>query len=206
MIAFVKGPVAHVNDHEAVIDCNGIGYRILINPTTASSLRHGEQTSLYTHMSVKEDDVSLYGFVTREEINIFKQLIGVSGIGAKTALGILSVMSPVQLMMAIISDDTDGLSKAPGIGKKTAQRIVLELKDKMKKSKEFLTTSDESQLRRIEGLGTGLSSERQDAADALIALGYGRSDAMKAVCEVAADGMKTEQIIRLSLRLLNRTV
>ena len=196
MISFIRGAVDQVLNDSVIVDNNGIGWQIFMSVSALSRLPNtGETVTLYTHMQLREDGVSLFGFLDLQEKQLFEMLIGVTGVGPKAALSILSVLSPSQLIIAILSDDTASLCKAPGVGKKTAQRISLELRDKIK-SKE---TED------IIGPQQSFSpnqEQRQDAVDALIALGYGRADAVRAVMETALPDMKTEQIIRLALRKL----
>ncbi|MCL2707839.1 MAG: Holliday junction branch migration protein RuvA, partial [Defluviitaleaceae bacterium] len=127
MIAHIKGTVEHVAELSAVIEVNGVGYRTLMSATTAARLpARGTEVKIYTYMQVREDGVSLYGFLTPEEVSMFTLLISVSGIGPKAASSMLSVLTPQQTMLAIVADDAAALSKAPGVGKKTAQRIILE--------------------------------------------------------------------------------
>jgi Holliday junction DNA helicase RuvA len=154
-------------------------------------------------MQVKEDGISLFGFLTQEEVRLFLMLISVSGIGPKMASAILSALSPQQLVLAIVTDDTAALSKAPGVGKKTAQRIALELRDKMKT--DGASYADGAGLPAGSFAAFTQSDGKQDALDALLALGYSRSEALKAVMECATEGMKTEQIIKEALRKLARS-
>ncbi|MCL2352691.1 MAG: Holliday junction branch migration protein RuvA [Firmicutes bacterium] len=186
-----------MSDASVILACNGVGYGINVSPATISRLPSGnEPVRLYTHMQVSEDAVSLYGFLTLEELQTFGLLTKVSGVGAKTALALLAALSPQRIMIAILSDDSDELSKAPGVGKKTAQRISLELRDRIKSRDERLAALAGAQQ------AIGASAQRGDAADALVALGYGRPEAVRAVAE-AADGMTAEQMIRLALKKLS---
>ena len=196
MISFIKGIVAQVLEGSVIVDNNGLGWQVFMSASALSRLPPvGETIVLNTHMQVKEDSVSLFGFLDAREKQFFEMLISVTGVGPKAALNILSVLAPAQLIVAILSDDVLSLCKAPGVGKKTAQRIAMELRDKIK-SKET-----ESVLSPQQSLSPG-HEQRQDSIDALIALGYGRTDAVKAVMETALPDMKTEQIIRLALRKL----
>ena len=213
MISFIKGRLEEISEQSIVLETGGIGYRVQASPQTISRLPglHGravrgaseqpgsnEEIKIHTYMHVKEDGITLYGFLSGEEIDIFNLLILVSGIGPKVALGILGAMEPQQIMLAIISEDFAALSKAPGIGKKTAQRIVLELKDRIK-SHDAIEMSDAADSHRSMSMGT---NEKQDAIDALLTLGYSRSESVKVVLETALPGMNTEQIIKSSLRKL----
>jgi len=197
MIAYIKGTVEQLSDQHAILENQGIGYIINASPTTLSRLpRKGSEAQLYTYMQVREDDISLYGFLSQEEISLFRLLISISGIGSKVATAILGIMSPDQIITAIASQDSVAFSKVPGVGKKTAQRITLELQDKIK------TLHHSAGVDSIIEFDAGSSSEKQDAIDALLALGYGRSESVRAVLAVALEDMSAEQIIRLALKKL----
>lgn len=199
MISYIKGKLEHVFDHAVVIDHHGIGFVIQASATTISRIDKDADIKMYTYLHVKEDGLTLYGFLTLEEMNLFNLLITVSGVGPKVAMGMIAAMTPSQLMIAIITDDVAALSRAPGVGKKTAQRISLELRDKIKTSDAVAETISSPQ----QSLALA-SSEKQDAIDALSVLGYSRSEAMKAVMEVAIEGLTTEQIIKQALKRLAR--
>jgi Holliday junction DNA helicase RuvA len=198
MISYIKGKVAQVSDNSAVIDNNGIGYLISMPKTALDKLRQPVSSEtviqVYTYMYLKEDALSLFGFLTPEDKRVFELLIGVTGVGPKAALAILSILSYTQILSAIMNDDTDTLSKASGVGKKTAQRINLELRDKIKSKELEAAAFGQQEL--------GSASQRQDAIDALLALGYTRAETVKTVMEVALVDMTAEQIIRLSLKKL----
>ncbi|MDR1665157.1 MAG: Holliday junction branch migration protein RuvA [Clostridiales bacterium] len=202
MIAYIKGIFEQTLDQAAIVDVHGIGYLVHISPATASRLpSRGQEVKLFTYMNVKEDGVSLHGFLTQEEVRLFTLLISVSGIGPKVATAILATLTPAQVMMAIIADDAAALSKAPGVGRKTAQRIALELRDKIKTQE-----APESGAAVSADIYAGsVASEKKDALDALLVLGYSRAESYKAVLETAEEGMSTEQIIRLSLKKLHTT-
>ncbi|MBD5547415.1 MAG: Holliday junction branch migration protein RuvA [Lachnospiraceae bacterium] len=199
MIAFVKGKIDDITEENVVVDTGGIGYNIKISTGTASLLPGvGEEVKLYTYTCVREDMFSLYGFLTRDDLEIFKKLITVNGIGPKGGLAILSVMSADNLKFAIISGDAAAISKAPGIGKKTAERVILDLKDK-------ISLEDTLIHKEMKQLGDGLSGAgnhaRNEAVEALTALGYSASDALHAVKGVqAADDMDVETILKLALK------
>jgi Holliday junction DNA helicase RuvA len=196
LIAYVKGTLEEISDNAVIIDCHGLGYQVFVSPATIAKLpSRGAELKLFTYMQVKEDSQSLHGFLSQEEVRMFILLISVSGIGPKVAASMLANMNPSQIMMAIVADDAVALSKAPGVGKKTAQRITLELRDKIKKEHSWENT--EADYSSFTAAG-----EKQDAMDALTALGYGRSEGMKAVMEVAREDMTTEQIIKSALRKL----
>ena len=188
MIAYIKGTVGQILDQSVIIENQGIGYIIGASPVTLSKLPPvGESAKIYTFLQVKEDDLSLFGFLNQEEIRLFRMLISISGIGPKVAMSVLAVMSPDQIMSAIANQDSMAFSKVPGVGKKTAQRITLELQDKIK-------------LQGQENILAVAGQEKQDAIEALLTLGYSRSESLKAVLAVAAEDMQTDEIIRLALR------
>ena len=186
----------------ADISCNGIGFNVAVSNDTASRLSMlspSDYVKLYTYTLVREDQFSLYGFLSREELKLYRQLITVSGLGPKGGLSLLSAMSSDDLKFAIITGDTASISKAPGIGKKTAERIVLELSDKLSKSTDVSTLTAAS-----EGLsaGTGGSAD-SDAVEALVALGYPRMDARRAVLRAMEEGSKdTEDVLKAALKYL----
>ena len=203
MIAFIKGIVEEVTESAVVVECGGIGYEVLTSASAVSKLsaRAGQEVKLFTSMQVREDDISLIGFPSREELAAFALLCSVSGVGTKAALSILSVLSPSELMLAVVADDVAALSKAPGVGKKIAQRLALELKDKFK----MAGRGGDMSVAIPAGVSVSGSLDggaKQDAVDALVALGYGRSEALRAVMEIQADGMDTEQILKLALKKL----
>lgn len=200
MISFVKGKLVILGINDVVIENNGLGYKIKISEKTKSALpKIEEEVKIFTHMQVREDDISLYGFMTLEEISMFNLLISVSGVGAKASLSILSVLTPIELMLAIISDDITSIIKAKGIGKKIASRLILELKDKINSKTEYM-----EQLKLTNNKSNNsISIEKEDAINALIALGYEKNEAFKCVLEVALIEMTVETIIKESLKKLS---
>ena len=199
MIAFVKGRIDDISEENVVLDVGGIGYNIKISTGTAASLPGiGEEIKLYTYTCVREDMFSLFGFLTRDELEIFKKLITVNGIGPKGGLAILSTMSADDLRFAIISGDAASISKAPGIGKKTAERVILDLKDKISiedtlVQKEIHQYSDSN--------GRGDQHAKNEAVEALTALGYSATDALHAVKAVQIeDDMDVETVLKLALK------
>lgn len=179
MIAYVKGIIEDITEDNAVIDVNGIGYNVKISADTASRLPGiGEAVKLYTYTCVREDAFQLFGFLTRSDLEIFKKLITVNGIGPKGGLAILSVMDADDLRFAIMSGDAKAISKAPGIGAKTAQRVILDLKDR-------ISIDDEMISREIaQGSAASLHADtpqKQEAIAALVSLGYGQAESTKAV-------------------------
>ena len=197
MISYIKGTLERRGENDIIVETGGIGYRIFVSPATLAKLpQTGETVQIFTYFSVKEDGMSLYGFAAREEQEMFEKLLLVSGVGPKGALGFLSVLKPSEIVMAILSDDVKTLSKAPGIGRKTAQRVILDLKDKFKT--EDAVSSFEGAAGIAESIGGG--DAKFEAIDAMTALGYSRSEAAQAVNAVAAEGMTTEDILKAALK------
>ena len=207
MIAYVNGILENIEEGLAVVDVNGIGYNINISGSTMDRMPGiGEAVKLYTYTNVKEDAFTLFGFLSRDELNLFKMLITVNGIGPKGGLSILSVMTPDDLRFAILSGDSKSLSKAPGIGKKTAERITLELRDKLKVSEDELLGGGAGVASMSGAIGEsdGVNPARDEAVAALVALGYNSTDSMKAVRKVLASspeaGDDTERLLKLALK------
>lgn len=204
LIAYVNGIVEYIEDGLCVVDVNGVGYNVNISGSTMDRMPGiGEAVKLYTYTNVKEDAFTLFGFLSRDELNLFKMLITVNGIGPKGGLSILSVMTPDDLRFAIMAGDSKSLAKAPGIGKKTAERITLELRDKLKVSEDELLGGGST----VSGdliTSEGENSARDEAVAALVALGYNSADAMKAVRKVLAfdkaAGEDTEKLLKLALK------
>ena len=174
MIAFVHGMAVDMTESSVVVEAGGIGYEIYMTGADLSEIRMGEDVKVHTYFSVREDAMKLYGFRAKDDLQMFKLLLGVNGVGPKAALGVLA---------AILSDDVKTLSKAPGIGKKTAQKLILELKDKMKLEDAFELKLAHEQERAAVGAGE-VSDGRQEAVEALVALGYSSADALRAVRKV----------------------
>ena len=160
----------------------------------------GTEVKLYTHFQVSETGMSLFGFLDRADLELFRLLIGVNGVGPRSALGILSAMAPDALRIAVVSRDAKALTKAPGVGTKTAQRILLDLKDKIRA--EDLLTADAPSLEAAEGISAGFGEAAKEAAEALTALGYSAGEAQSAVRKAAAEGMTAEEILKASLKYL----
>lgn len=194
MYAYIKGILEFKGNDFVVIDVNGIGYKVFTPLSTIEKLGDlGSAVKVHTHLRVKEDDMSLYGFYSQEELRMFELLIGVSGIGAKSANTILANISPSKFALAVITDDVKELTKLPGIGLKSAQRMVLELKDKLKTEETIANENVE--------IGPIVKSDNnaQEAISALQVLGYPIKEATKAVTAVKADGMNVEEIIKKAL-------
>lgn len=194
MIAYISGIIEENTGDNAVLDVNGMGYNIKISADTASRLPGvGEPVRLYTYTCVREDAFLLYGFLSRGELEIFKKLITVNGIGPKGGLSILSVMNADDLRYAILAGDAKALAKAPGIGAKTAQRIILDLKDKL----SIGGTLSASEI----AAGQAALAQRQEAIEALVALGYGQAESVKAVNAVeGVENMNAGAVIKAALK------
>ncbi len=199
MIGFVRGNIEDLTEENVVVDVGGMGINVKISPGTAALLPgFGEEVKLYTYTCVREDQFCLYGFLTRDDLEIFKKLITVNGIGPKGGLGILSVMSADDLRFAVISGDAGAISRAPGIGKKTAERVILDLKDKI--SLEDTLIHREMQQPGRNAAGTYHHAENE-AVEALTALGYSAADALHAVRGVQIEeNMDVETILKLALK------
>ena len=202
MFYYISGKLAHLEPSFAVIDACGVGYKLTISQTTFAQLSRGNDGSndnvkLYTYMAVREDGVELYGFSSVEELDAYKLLITVSGVGPKAAIAILSQLTPQRLTVAILNDDKKSIAQANGIGPKTAARIILELKDKLTK----LPLSDDSDSISTNDITSFASSNnRSDALEALIALGYSRSEANNVLKTIDTASMELDDIIRLALK------
>ena len=199
MYAYIKGELAEKNIDHIVVEAGGIGYLIYV---TAQSIDYlpdeGDQIKVYTYLYIREDAMVLYGFLTKDDLEIFKMLITVSGIGPKGGLGILSTLSADDLRFAILSGDSKTISKAPGIGAKTAQRVIIDLKDKMSLEEAFEKKLDNN----ADGVQKTLNSSiKNDAVMALSALGYSSAESLKAVSKVdITDDMDVEDVLKLALK------
>ena len=199
MFYYVDGTVTVLKQGLAVIDCGGVGYACHASQNTIGKLKIGTRARLLTYLNVREDIFELYGFTDEEEQSCFEMMIGVSGVGPKAALSILSVAPPDRLALSIITGDEKMLMQAPGIGKKIAQRIVLELRDKM--SKEQLETASASSPVAAAAVSGGVN-HTQEAVAALMVLGYTQAEALHAMEGLDAAGMDAEEIIRQCLKKL----
>lgn len=198
MIAFIKGIIDDISEENVIVDTGSIGYNIKISAGTAALLPGiGEEVKLHTYTCVREDAFNLYGFLTRDDLEIFKRLITVNGIGPKGGLAILSVMSADDLRFAIISGDAGAIARAPGIGKKTAERVILDLKDKI----SLEDTLVHKEILQTAGTADAVSHARNEAVEALTALGYSATDALHAVKKVQIEeDTDTETILKLALK------
>lgn len=198
MITYIKGKLEIKTKEYIVIDVSGIGYKIFMSANSINELEKGKEVKVFTYMKVREDDVSLYGFINNEELVTFELLITVGGIGAKSAINILNNISPSKFALAVITNDVNSLKKLPGIGAKTAQRIILELKDKMKTDNEI-----EVENNNIENINK-MDSKVQDSVDALTVLGYTRKDIEYALSKINVEDLSVEEIIKQGLKYLGR--
>lgn len=198
MIAYLKGHIIDVTEENLVIEVQNVGYNVRISAATASLLPGiGEEVCVYTYTYVREDAFCLYGFLTRDDLDIFKKLITVNGIGPKGGLAVLSVMSADELRFAVLSGDSKAIAKAPGVGSKTAQRVILDLKDKISLS-DALGEHECVQQSLQEQTGA-----KQDAIEALTALGYSATEALRAVQQIElTQEMDSEEVLKAALQKL----
>ena len=198
MLAYVKGELVQKQIGYVVIDVGGLGYKIFMSEPSIDEIGNiGDTVKVHTYYRVSEDDISLFGFNTQEELRMFELLISVSGIGAKTAIAMLACIEPSQFAIAVISNDIDTLKKIPGVGPKSAQRIVLELKDKMKKEQQIaeLTNASLEQKSKVKKIIVA-DSKVQEATDALQVLGYTKKDVEKALEQIDTADLSVEDIIK----------
>lgn len=201
MISFVKGKVISAYKDYVIVENNGIGYKIYVSNTTMLKVKNkDDEVQIFTHTQVRQDDISLFGFLTIEELNMFEMLTTVSGVGSKMALAILQQLTPTEIVLAIVGSDFATLTKTKGLGKKTAERLALELRDKMKE----LSFSDVENVNGEVGVPNNDIVAVTDSIDALVVLGYGKSESSKTVSSVYIDGMTTEDVIKASLKVLAR--
>ena len=195
MITYIVGELTYIDNNTIILEACGVGYEITVPASVIPSLPGiGSSIKIYTYQNVKEDALDLYGFLTMDDLKIFKQLITVNGIGPKGALSILSVISPDELRLAVISDDVKKIQSAPGIGSKTAQKLIIELKDKLKIEDVVYDLHDEKDI---------VKSVRDEAVSALISLGYSNSESVSAVSTlVITENMTSEDILKQALKKL----
>jgi Holliday junction DNA helicase RuvA len=194
MFAYIKGNIEYVAKDFFVMEVNGLGFKIYANATTLGKLDSAKDAvKVYTHLYVREDVMTLFGFLSDEELRLFEQLINVSGIGPKAGLAILSAMTPAQFAMSLLTNDINNLVKVPGIGKKTAQRLILELKDKIRQ-RDIAPPLDMPEL---------ADNNRSEALSALMTLGYTAQEAEKAIAHVYKEDYDTETLLKLALSELS---
>ena len=200
MIAFLKGEIEELEETRVLLDVNGVGYGVFITGRDASALsgRH-DNIKLYTYLQVREDAMQLYGFLRKDDLHVFRLLLGVNGIGPKAALGMLSALSANDIRFAVLAGDAKAISKAPGVGPKTAQKMILELKDKFDLQETFDSSVAEGKESGIPNTGT--KQIQDEAVQALVALGYPGSEALKAVRAAdTGENMSTEDLLRAALK------
>ena len=206
MFYYISGKLAHLEYGTAVIDAGGVGYRLTVSGTTYDamppnrSVENPPVVRLYSYMAVREDGIELFGFATKTELEAFKLLISVSGVGPKAAMSILTLLTPEKFALAVCTDDKKTISKANGIGPKTAARVILELKDKLMKENPAAASSA-SFSADAPSVG-GSRGKLSEAVDALLVLGYSRAEAMNAIKDIDTDKTELEEIIRLALKKL----
>ena len=199
MYSYIRGTLADVEENLVVIEAGGVGYNIYTTGQTLDYLPSiGEELKLYTYLQVREDAMQLYGFLTKDDLKVFKLLLGVSGIGPKGALAILSVMSTDDLLFAVLGEDAKMIAKAPGIGAKTAQRLILELKDKLSLEEAFEQKLTNQSEKKLPNQTNGI---KNDAIQALVALGYSSTEVLKTVnaVEITEDS-DVEDILKAALK------
>lgn len=201
MIAFLKGEIADLTEGSVVLDVNGIGYEVLVPGQLLSMLEGiGSRIKLYTYMQVREDAVVLFGFLTKDDLQMFRMLTGVSGVGPRAGLNILSSLGADELRFAILADDAKRIAKTPGIGVKTAQKIILELKDRLDLQDAFEKKLASDQI-TPEAVAAAGNQVVQEAVEALVALGYGSTEALKAVRSVKpGEDMDVEAVLKAALK------
>ena len=202
MFYYVSGTVAEMEAGLAVIDCGGVGFACYTTNYSLTHMKKGSQAKLFTYLNVKEDGMDLYGFTSQAELRSFKLLLGVNGVGPKAALSILSSTTPDQLAMCVVMGDEKTLTAAPGIGKKIAQRIILELKDKLSKDQEVGTFVPDGS--GAVAMPTGSTGKLKEAAAALAVLGYGAQEVNTALKNVDVEHLSLEDIIRQALKQMIR--
>ncbi len=195
MFYYVSGTVAEIDAGLAVIDCGGVGYACAATNFTLSQLKKGTQAKLYTYLNVREDAMELFGFADQSELHSFRLLIGVSGVGPRAALALLSAVTPQQLALAVVTEDVKALTSANGIGKKIAQRVILELKDKLAREEASGGVSVGGTA-----VSTAPHSKKGEAQAALAVLGYGSAEIAAALKDINMDALPLEDIIRQALK------
>lgn len=199
MIQYIRGELALVEEDRVIVDVGGVGYGIFMPVQSISQLPGvGNEVRIYTYLNVKEDAMQLFGFLTRDDLKVFKLLIGVNGIGPKGGQAVLSVLSPDDLRFAVLANDVKAICAAPGIGKKTAEKVILELKDKLSLEDAFEhSTEDQFDASAV----AGNSDVQSEAIQALVALGYNSTDALKAVKKVEmTETMDVEALLKQALK------
>lgn len=202
MISYIRGELAAIEKEKVIIDVGGVGYGIFMPETSMGLLpQMGNEVKLHTYLNVREDVMQLYGFLTRDDLEIFKLLIGVSGIGPKGGLSILSKLTSDDLRFAVLSGDSKAISSAPGIGRKTAEKVIIELKDKLD-IEEVLSRSADGDTEIPAVIAPGANEIQSEAVQALVALGYGSTESLKAVKKVNLEDATVEEVLKQALKNL----
>lgn len=201
MISYIRGELVAIEKEKVIVDVGGVGYGIFMPETSARLLSQtGNEVKLHTYLNVREDAMQLFGFLTRDDLEVFKLLIGVSGIGPKGALSILSKLTADDLRFAVMSGDAKAIASAQGIGKKTAEKVIIELKDKLD-LEEMLHRSKEDGDTAI-SIDSGANEIQSEAVQALVALGYGSTESLKAVKKVTTENATVEEVLKQALKNL----
>lgn len=199
MYEYIKGKLAYLQDTYAAVEANGVAYRIYVTSRTAGALKSGEDVTLYTYLAIREDDMTLYGFSQMTERSMFEKLIGVSGVGPKAAMSILSAMDISQIASALMSSDSKAFARANGIGTKTANRIILELKDKV----DIADVLGSTAAAEFTVPSAGQSGAANEALEALISLGYNRNEAAQAIAAVREYADSAEELTLMALKRMS---
>ena len=203
MLAYIKGEIASKNIGYIVIDVGGLGYKIFMSDKSIENVgKIGETVKVHTYYRVMEDDISIFGFKTKEELRMFELLISVSGVGAKSAIVMLSSIEPSDFAIAIVSDDVNTLKKLPGVGAKTAQRIILELKDKIKKEQTISELTKSANAKDFENNIKNKNANLEEMKTALQVLGYSRKDIDIVSSKIKNADLSLEDLIKEALKLL----
>ena len=199
MIGFVNGEIEEMYDDRVLVDCGFMGYNIFVCGNVLENCSVGDEIKLYTYLNVREDAMYLFGFLTKDELKVFKLLITVNGIGPKGALAILTIMTPNDLRYAVMTEDSKLISKAPGVGAKTAQKVILELKDKLDIEKYMLSSDENFEVHTT--YSSGKDEIVEEATEALVALGYTQREIVKVIkaCDIS-ECKTTEDIIKVVLK------
>lgn len=201
MISYIKGELSAVEEDKIIVETNGIGYGIFMPAQAMGQLPPaGQEVKIYTYLNVREDAMQLFGFLTKDDLNVFKLVIGVSGIGPKGGLSILSKLSPDDLRFAVLANDAKAISAAPGIGKKTAEKLIIELKDKLSVEDILERNAGVSDIAQTPDYSNAVQAE---AVEALTALGYGSTESMKAVKKVPiTENATVEEVLKQALKYM----
>lgn len=198
MISFIKGELVSVKEDKIIVECAGMGYNIFVPTSLLASLPvTGSEVKIFTYLNVREDALNLFGFLNEDDLDMFKMLLNVNGVGPKAALGLLSNISANDLRIAIVSDDAKSIAKAPGLGNKTAQKIILELKSKIDLESTLGNIESDAPIQASDN-----DDDRNEAVQALTALGYSASDSLKAVRKVPGDVTGADNILKQALKYL----